>query len=249
MADAEMLLAQLSRLSRFWSLSHFQLLLDVPRLDASDARRLATLSDRVLQVGRGRCRLVTPSAIASAPVMGRSQSGWVSGAALAAGLVTTGGMARIAGSGIGVPEPFSEGEIQRLLAAGVVVIRPTARTTFLQGLGLPARQDRSPDPPATGDPLERALTAYLTEALAHHTHVPWDSGLYGRVRRDAVAAVHSFFGKQSRSFHVRCDDELNPPASRDEGLVILEVVLAPPPPTVRQVVVRVTLGDGLPIGD
>jgi len=61
--------------------------------------------------------------------------------------------------------------------------------------------------------------------------------LWGRVRRDVANFLTmvwrdgALFGSTpGEAFYVKCDDELNPPASRDLGRLIIEIGLAPVKP-------------------
>jgi len=80
------------------------------------------------------------------------------------------------------------------------------------------------EPNSTGlwKTLDRTITEFLTRI--------WQSGaLFGRTAQDA--------------FYVRIDEELNPPAVRDLGQVIVEIGVAPVRPA-EFVVVRIGLWDG-----
>ena len=66
---------------------------------------------------------------------------------------------------------------------------------------------------------------------------PNDRKLWARVRRDATAFLKmvwrdgALFGSTpEEAFYVKCDDELNPPESRDLGRLIIEIGLAPVKP-------------------
>ncbi len=61
--------------------------------------------------------------------------------------------------------------------------------------------------------------------------------LWARVRRDVNAFLTGLWGtgalfgaSAAEAFFVKCDEELNPPASRDEGKLIIEIGLAPVKP-------------------
>ena len=87
--------------------------------------------------------------------------------------------------------------------------------------------------------MHQHLIDQLTEELAHHLYSIMEPGIHQRIERDARAALHRLVGRWR--FHVRCDEELNPPELRARGEVVLEVVLAPRTPRARQVVFRLTL--------
>jgi hypothetical protein len=66
---------------------------------------------------------------------------------------------------------------------------------------------------------------------------PNDRKLWARVRRDVTAFLKNvwrdgalFGSAPSEAFYVKCDDELNPPESRDLGRLIIEIGLAPVKP-------------------
>jgi phage tail sheath protein FI len=66
---------------------------------------------------------------------------------------------------------------------------------------------------------------------------PNDRMLWARVRRDITAFLRvvwsdgALFGNSpSEAFYVKCDDELNPPESRDLGRLIIEIGLCPVKP-------------------
>lgn len=66
---------------------------------------------------------------------------------------------------------------------------------------------------------------------------PNDRTLWARVRRDVTAFLRevyrtgALFGSNpSEAFYVKCDDELNPPESRDLGRLVIEVGLSPVKP-------------------
>ena len=217
-------------------------LLDAWRALARDADELVATSRRLLQAAGGRFRLVTPAAVGGTPVQGPARPGAVSAAALAAGLVAQGGVARVAGSGLSLPALYGDDELRQLVEAGVMVLR--SRRNHLQGFGLP----RLPGPadgsggalPTDASPFG-PLLEHLREALAHHAHSLHGPGLYRQVERDATSALARFFGRGQRGFRARCDAELNPPERRDEGVLVVEVVLGPPLPLVREVVLRVSV--------
>jgi len=66
---------------------------------------------------------------------------------------------------------------------------------------------------------------------------PNDPDLWARVRRDVSAflrtawASGALFGRTpAEAFYVKCDEELNPPAVRDLGQLIIEIGIAPVKP-------------------
>ena len=66
---------------------------------------------------------------------------------------------------------------------------------------------------------------------------PNDRKLWARVRRDVSAFLRTvwrdgalFGSAPSEAFYVKCDDELNPPESRDMGRLIIEIGMAPVKP-------------------
>jgi hypothetical protein len=66
---------------------------------------------------------------------------------------------------------------------------------------------------------------------------PNDRNLWARIRRDITAFLTmvwrsgALFGSSaSEAFYVKCDDETNPPESRDLGQVITEIGIAPVKP-------------------
>jgi uncharacterized protein len=79
--------------------------------------------------------------------------------------------------------------------------------------------------------------ASLDTGLQWVVFEPNDRTLWARVRRDINAFIGTFwlsgalFGStKGEAFYVKCDDELNPPAIRDLGQLIIEVGLAPVKP-------------------
>jgi uncharacterized protein len=66
---------------------------------------------------------------------------------------------------------------------------------------------------------------------------PNEPRLWGRVRRDVSSFLTTvwrdgalFGGSPSEAFYVKCDEELNPPESRDLGRLVIEIGLAPVKP-------------------
>ncbi len=220
-------------------------LLDLPRTLARDPAAAAALAAAVRRRSGGRVRLVGPRLTGAAPVQGPSRPGPVSPAAVAAGLVANGGLARIAGAGLALGPQWSEAETRQLREAGLVVLA-AAGPGALHGLGLPRWR-----PVADQEPAEQRLdldespfgplVRYLEGELSHHVGQPLLPSLLPRVERDARAALARYFGRERGGYRVRCDAELNPPDERGDGAVVLEVVLAPPLPVVRELVLRLSL--------
>ena len=63
------------------------------------------------------------------------------------------------------------------------------------------------------------------------------------VLEDGLARWALFGSTPSEAFYVKCDDELNPPESRDLGRLIIEVGLAPVKPA-EFVIFRISLWAG-----
>jgi len=87
----------------------------------------------------------------------------------------------------------------------------------------------------------RRLFNYVEKSIENGTQwvvfEPNDRMLWGRVRRDVANFLTmvwrdgALFGSTpGEAFYVKCDDELNPPASRDLGRLIIEIGLAPVKP-------------------
>ncbi len=87
----------------------------------------------------------------------------------------------------------------------------------------------------------RRLFNYVEKSIENGTQwvvfEPNDRMLWGRVRRDVsnfltmVWRDGALFGANpAEAFYVKCDDELNPPASRDLGRLVVEIGLAPVKP-------------------
>ena len=81
------------------------------------------------------------------------------------------------------------------------------------------------------------IAASLDEGLQWVVFEPNDMKLWARVRRDIRAFLSTFwlngalFGNtQSDAFYVKCDEDLNPPAIRDLGQLIIEVGVCPVKP-------------------
>ena len=87
----------------------------------------------------------------------------------------------------------------------------------------------------------RRLFNYVEKSIENGTQwvvfEPNDRKLWARVRRDVSAFLKTvwrdgalFGSTPAEAFYVKCDDELNPPESRDLGRLIIEVGLAPVKP-------------------
>ncbi|MBN2145914.1 MAG: phage tail sheath family protein [Anaerolineales bacterium] len=87
----------------------------------------------------------------------------------------------------------------------------------------------------------RRLFNYVEKSIETGTQwvvfEPNDRKLWARVRRDVTAFLKNvwrdgalFGSAPSEAFYVKCDDELNPPESRDLGRLIIEIGLAPVKP-------------------
>jgi phage tail sheath protein FI len=87
----------------------------------------------------------------------------------------------------------------------------------------------------------RRLFNYVEKSIENGTQwvvfEPNDRRLWARVRRDAVAFLKTvwrdgalFGSTPEEAFYVKCDDELNPPESRDLGRLVVEIGMAPVKP-------------------
>jgi len=87
----------------------------------------------------------------------------------------------------------------------------------------------------------RRLFNYVEKSIENGTQwvvfEPNDRKLWARVRRDATAFLKTvwrdgalFGSSPDEAFYVKCDDELNPPESRDLGRLIIEIGMAPVKP-------------------
>jgi len=87
----------------------------------------------------------------------------------------------------------------------------------------------------------RRLFNYVEKSIEGGTQwvvfEPNDRGLWARVRRDITAFLKTvwrdgalFGSTPEEAFYVKCDDELNPPESRDLGRLIVEIGMAPVKP-------------------
>lgn len=87
----------------------------------------------------------------------------------------------------------------------------------------------------------RRLFNYVEKSIEESTQwvvfEPNDPNLWARVSRDVTAFLKSvwasgaLFGlSPDQAFYVKCDDELNPPESRDLGRLIIEIAMAPVKP-------------------
>lgn len=87
----------------------------------------------------------------------------------------------------------------------------------------------------------RRLFNYVEKSIENGTQwvvfEPNDRKLWARVRRDVSAFLKTvwrdgalFGSTPDEAFYVKCDDELNPPESRDLGRLVIEIGLAPVKP-------------------
>ena len=87
----------------------------------------------------------------------------------------------------------------------------------------------------------RRLFNYVEKSIENGTQwvvfEPNDRKLWARVRRDANAFLKTvwrdgalFGSSPDEAFYVKCDDELNPPESRDMGRLIIEIGMSPVKP-------------------
>jgi phage tail sheath protein FI len=87
----------------------------------------------------------------------------------------------------------------------------------------------------------RRLFNYVERSIEQGTQwvvfEPNDHDLWARVTRDVTAFLKNvwlsgaLFGKNpDEAFYVKCDEELNPPESRDAGILVIEIGLAPVKP-------------------
>jgi phage tail sheath protein FI len=87
----------------------------------------------------------------------------------------------------------------------------------------------------------RRLFNYVEKSIENGTQwvvfEPNDRKLWARVRRDVGAFLKTvwrdgalFGSSPSEAFYVKCDDELNPPESRDLGRLIIEIGMSPVKP-------------------
>ncbi len=100
----------------------------------------------------------------------------------------------------------------------------------------------------------RRLFNYVEKSIENGTQwivfEPNDRMLWGKVRRDVTNFLTmvwrdgALFGASpSEAFYVKCDDELNPPASRDLGRLVNEIGMAPVKPA-EFVIFRISQWDG-----
>jgi phage tail sheath protein FI len=87
----------------------------------------------------------------------------------------------------------------------------------------------------------RRLFNYVEKSIENGTQwvvfEPNDMMLWSRVRRDVGAFLSTvwssgalFGSSPSQAFYIKCDEELNPPESRDLGRLIIEIGMAPVKP-------------------
>ena len=137
---------------------------------------------------------------------------------------------------IGLAYQTTKGEQDTLNPIGVNVIRS------FPGRGLRVWGARSlSSNPSWRYISVRRLFNYVEKSIENGTQwvvfEPNDRKLWARVRRDVSAFLKNvwrdgalFGSAPSEAFYVKCDDELNPPESRDLGRLIIEVGLAPVKP-------------------
>jgi hypothetical protein len=87
----------------------------------------------------------------------------------------------------------------------------------------------------------RRLFNYVEKSIERGTQwivfEPNEPMLWARIRRDVSAFLSTvwstgalFGGSPAEAFYVKCDEELNPPAIRDLGQLIIEIGMAPVKP-------------------
>jgi phage tail sheath protein FI len=137
---------------------------------------------------------------------------------------------------IGLAYQTTKGEQDTLNPNGVNVIRA------FPGRGIRIWGART----LTSDPAWRYINVrrlfnFVEKSIENGTQwvvfEPNDRKLWARVRRDVTAFLKTvwragalFGSTPAEAFYVKCDDELNPPESRDLGRLIIEVGLAPVKP-------------------
>jgi phage tail sheath protein FI len=137
---------------------------------------------------------------------------------------------------IGVAYNTTKGEQDTLNPIGVNCIRP------FPGRGIRVWGART----LTSNPSWRYINVrrlfnYVEKSIENGTQwvvfEPNDRKLWARVRRDVSAFLKmvwrdgALFGSTpEEAFYVKCDDELNPPESRDLGRLIIEIGMAPVKP-------------------
>jgi phage tail sheath protein FI len=137
---------------------------------------------------------------------------------------------------IGLAYQTTKGEQDTLNPNGVNVIRA------FPGRGIRVWGART----LTSDPAWRYINVrrlfnFVEKSIENGTQwvvfEPNDRKLWARVRRDVTAFLKTvwragalFGSTPAEAFYVKCDDELNPPESRDLGRLIIEIGLAPVKP-------------------
>ena len=137
---------------------------------------------------------------------------------------------------IGVAYNTTKGEQDTLNPIGVNCIRP------FPGRGIRVWGGRT----LTSNPSWRYINVrrlfnYVEKSIENGTQwvvfEPNDRKLWARVRRDVSAFLKTvwrdgalFGSTPEEAFYVKCDDELNPPESRDLGRLIIEIGMAPVKP-------------------
>jgi hypothetical protein len=139
----------------------------------------------------------------------------------------------------GVLEPstqITKGEQDTLNPGGVNCIR-----TFTgRGVRVWGARTLSSDP-AWRYVSVRRLFNFVEKSIENGTQwvvfEPNDSDLWARIRRDVGAFLTTvwrdgmlFGSTPSEAFYVKCDAELNPPETRDQGKLIIEIGMAPVKP-------------------
>jgi hypothetical protein len=100
----------------------------------------------------------------------------------------------------------------------------------------------------------RRLFNYVEKSIERGTmwvvFEPNNPRLWARVRRDVTAFLTTvwrsgalFGSSPDQAFYVKCDEELNPPESRDQGRLVIEIGLAPVKPA-EFVIFRITQWSG-----
>lgn len=135
-----------------------------------------------------------------------------------------------------VATPITKGEQDLLNPIGVNCLR-----TFTgRGLRVWGARTLSSDP-AWRYVNVRRLFNYVEKSIERGTQwvvfEPNDQNLWARVRRDIGAFLTTvwrdgmLFGRTpEEAFYVKCDEELNPPESRDLGRLVIEIGMAPVKP-------------------
>ncbi len=137
---------------------------------------------------------------------------------------------------IGVAYNTTKGEQDTLNPIGVNCIRPFPG----RGIRVWGARTLSSNPSWRYINVRR-LFNYVEKSIENGTQwvvfEPNDRKLWARVRRDVSAFLKTvwrdgalFGSTPEEAFYVKCDDELNPPESRDLGRLIIEIGMAPVKP-------------------